>query len=279
MIRTTLRWMMISLAVMVVGPVAAWLCRPIRGIDGGMISTVLVGDSVGPAIIRLLLAMGLATLFGAGVSRLLGWRLGCFVAGVVLAWPAWEHTGVAQLIRSTGDPSIMTSLAIEGGALLALTLGTALLIFRVDPGIDRRPEVLPGVVPGVGGVIAAALAAGTLAGIVVLIVAIEDQRAQAFAAAVVAGIIAGTVARFIGPYPGPSTAILGLLIVAIAAPILTGMLAGPDLVEAAYDGTLLNMGRLTPMLWASGAFVGVPIGTAWAESMFERQEHPATSTQ
>ena len=67
--------------------------------------------------------------------------------------------------------------------------------------------------------VAAALAAGTLAGIVVLIIAIGEQRAQAFAAAAVAGILAGTVARFIGPYPGPSTAILGLLIVAIVAPI------------------------------------------------------------
>jgi hypothetical protein len=87
------------------------------------------------------------------------------------------------------------------------------------------------------------------------------------------------VARFVGPYPGPSMAFLGLLLVAVVAPLLTRMMAGADLIEVAYNGTLLNLGRLTPMLWASGAFVGVPIGTAWAESMFEKHPQGATATQ
>lgn len=268
---------MIALAVVVIGPIAAWLCGPIRGTDGGMISTALVSATVAPAIVRTLLAVGLATLFGAGVARLFGWRLGCFVAGAVLAWPAWEHAGVTQLIRETGDASIMSRLAIEGGVMMAITLSAAFLLYRVDPGIDRTPGALGGVATGIGGVIAASLAAAALAGFVVLVIATDELRAQAFAASVVGAICAGTVARFIGPSPGPSTAILGLLIAAIAAPLLTGMLAGPDLVESAYTGTLLNLGRLTPLLWASGALVGVPIGTAWAESMFERQQQsPAT---
>ena len=106
-----------------------------------------------------------------------------------------------------------------------------------------------------------------------------EERAQAFAAAVVGSILAGAVARFIGPYPGPVTAMLGLLILAVVAPLLTGMMAGADLVESAYTGSMLNLGRLTPMLWASGALVGVPIGTAWAESMFERQPQANAATQ
>ena len=265
--------------MVLVGPVAAWLCRPIRGVDGGMISTALTSASVGPAVVRAVLAMALAALFGAGVARTLGWRLGCFVAGVVLAWPAWEHAGVAQLVRATGDPSIMTTLAIEGGLMLALTLAMALALFRADPGIDRKPEALQGAVPGIGGLIAAALAAGALAGFAVLLVAMGEERAQAFAAAVVGSILAGAVARFIGPYPGPVTAMLGLLILAVVAPLLTGMMAGADLVESAYTGSMLNLGRLTPMLWASGALVGVPIGTAWAESMFERQPQANAATQ
>lgn len=279
MARTTLRWIMIAIAALVIGPIAAWLCRPMRGTDGGMISTVLVSSAVGPAVIGTLLAMAMATLFGAIVSRMLGWRLGCFVAGAALAWPAWEHAGVVQLLRESGDPSIMLKMAIEGAALLGIALGAAFLLYRVDPGIDRKPDAIKGAVSGVGGVIAAMLAAATLAGFVVLIVAIEEQRAQAFAAAAVAAIAAGTVARFIGPSPSPSAAMLGLLLAAIAAPLLTMRLAGPDLIEAAYNGSMLNLGRLTPMLWASGALVGVPIGSAWAESMFERQPQTTAATR
>jgi len=264
---------MIAIAALVIGPIAAWLCRPMRGTDGGMISTVLVGSAVGPAILGSLLAMAMATLFGALVARMLGWRLGCFVAGVTLAWPAWEHAGVVQLLRVSGDPSIMPRLAIEGAALLGLALGAAFLLYRVDPGIDRKPDAIKGVVSGVGGFVAAALAAGTLAGIVALLVAIEEQRAQAFAAAAGAAIAAGTIARFIGPSPSPTAAMLGLLLVSIVAPLLTMQLTGADLIEAAYIGSMLNLGRLTPMLWVSGALVGVPIGSAWAESMFERHEH------
>ena len=279
MVRTVFRWIVIALAALVVGPVAAWLCRPMRGTDGGMTATILVDSEVGPAFIRTLLAFALAMLFGAGVARVLGWRLGCFVAGVVLAWPAWEHAGVAQLIRETGEPSIMPRLAIEGALFLGAALGASFLLYRVDPGIDRKPDAMGGVVSGFGGVLAAALAAGTLASIVVLIVAIEEHRAQAFAAAAVAAIAAGTVARFVGPSPAPTTAMLGLLLAAIVAPLLTMQLAGADLIEAAYNGSMLNLGRLTPMLWASGALVGVPIGTAWAESMFERQPQPTAAAR
>jgi len=271
MARTTFRWIMIAIAVLIVGPVAAWLCRPIHAADGGMPSTMLVNSSVGAAIVRTLLALALAALFGAGVSRLLGWRMGSFVAGVALAWPAWEHAGIAPLLRATADPGIMNTIAIESVVLVGLALAASLLFFRLDPGIDRRPNAIAGAVPGVGGVIAAALAAGTLAGIVALLIAIGDQRAQAFAAAAVAGIAAGTVARFIGPSQSPIVGMLGLLLAAVVAPLLTGLMAGPDLVESAYIGSMLNLGRLTPMLWASGALVGVPIGTAWAESMFDRQ--------
>jgi len=271
MVRVTLRWTMIALAVALLGPIAAWLCRPIRGLDGGPVSTMLVGTAVAPAIVRTLLVFALALLFGAGVSKILGWRLGSFVAGVTLAWPAIEHSGVSQLVRIAGETPIMTKLAIEGGVLLAMVLGIAWILHRLDPGIDKLPDAVRGVVPGAGGVIAGAMAAGTLAMFVVLLVAIGDQRMQIFAAAIVGALLAGTVARFIGPGPGPVTAMLGLVLAAIAAPLLTGLMAGDDLVESAYLGSMLNLGRLTPMMWASGALIGVPIGSSWAESMLERQ--------
>ncbi|MCB9847704.1 MAG: hypothetical protein H6814_04750 [Phycisphaeraceae bacterium] len=271
MARTTLRWIMIAIAVLLVGPIAAWLCRPMTGADGGLAATMLVTSETGPAIMRTLLAFALVAVFGAGVSVLMGWRLGSFVAGVALAWPAWEHAGVAQLIRETADSSIIVRLAIEGAILMSAALAVSMCCYRLDRGIDRKPGALAGAVPGIGGHIAAALAAGTLAGILALVIAIGEHRSQAFAAGVVAAIAAGCVARFIGPSQGPFAGMLGLLLTALAAPLLTRMMAGADLVESAYVGSMLNLGHLTPMLWASGALVGVPIGTAWAESMFEKQ--------
>ncbi len=278
MLNATLRWIMIGLAVVVVGPLAAWLCRPIQGMDGGLTATALVSVDPGQSIIRTLLAFLLAAAFGVLVARLLGWRLGSFVAGVVIAWPAWEHAGSSQLIRMIGEPSVMTKFAIEGALLLAIALVVSLLLFKADPGIDRKPDPVKGVVEGPGGLIAASLASAVLASFLVLLIAIGEARGQAFAAAAVASVLAGTVARFVGPAPGPLTGMLGLLIAAAAAPLVTAQLAGADLVENAYTGSLLNLGRLTPMLWASGALIGVPIGTAWAESMFERQAQPSTAS-
>lgn len=269
---------MIGLAVVVVGPVAAWLCRPIQGMDGGYTATALVSTDPGLSIVRTLLAFLLAMVFGVLVARLLGWRLGSFVAGVVIAWPAWEHAGAAQLIRMTGEPVVMTKFAIEGGALLAVAVAVSMLLFRADPGIDRKKDPVKGVVDGVGGLIAASLASAVLASVLVLLIAIGEARGQAFAAAAVAAVLAGTGARFIGPMPGPLTGMLGLLLAAVAAPLVTAQLAGPDLVENAYTGSLLNLGRVTPLLWASGALIGVPIGTAWAESMFERQAQPSVAS-
>ena len=269
---------MIALAMALIGPVAAWLCRPIRGLDGGPVATMLVSDSVTPSIVRTLLAFVLAMAFGAIVSKFFGWKLGSFVAGVSLAWPAVEHSGVSQLIRIASETPIMTKLAVEGGLLMALALGIALVLHRLDPGIDKQENAIRGIVPGPGGVIAAALAAGTLAGIVVLLVAIGDQRMQLFASAIVGALLAGTVARFIGPGQGPEAAMLGLMLVAIIAPLLTNLMAGADLVESSYLGSLLNIGRLTPMVWVSGALIGVPIGTSWAESMLERQPQASAAS-
>jgi len=188
MARTVLRWILIALALAIAGPILAWLCRPIRAVDGGLTATVLVNGAVGPAILRSVLALTIVLLFGAGVSRLMGWRLGAFVAGCALAWPAWEHAGVAQLIRTMDDPGVMTMLAIEGGLLVGAVTAIAFTIHWADPGIDHRSDALRGVVPGIGGLIASALAAATLASIVVMLVAQSELRAQAFAAAVFGAI-------------------------------------------------------------------------------------------
>lgn len=79
-----------------------------------------------------------------------------------------------------------------------------------------------------------------------------------------------------GTEPRPALApYIGVLVVAIGAPVYAAVSYGTGITQASVTGELIPPARLIPMDWLAGMFLGVPWGLGWVAGMVK--EH-ATAT-
>lgn len=273
-----------------IGPIACWFTVRITGLDGGDQASLLMSSSPAQGLIAALVAFGLATVWGIVGARTVGNRSGLFAAGMILAWAAWGTGRSDWIIERTltgglgGSP--LPTFAIEG--LLVGLLGTiaAIVITRVptmesaqpdarDPEhahhhLPREPNAL------IDSTLAYALPAAAIAGgVVIWIVAQETLKGQTFAAAAVAGIAAAAAGRMASQRVSGAMFIVALAVLCAAGPAIAMFIhSTPDgAVRAAQAGKLFALARPLPLDYMAGAFVGVPMGLAWAGSMIERHHH------
>lgn len=276
--------------MLVVGPIAGWLTSSLRAPDGGHAATLLVSTSTIGGLLAGVGVIALATGLGVVTSKIIGVHDGFFSAGLVLAWGTWSTGTIDQIVRAHPQDwaaggagagartSIFTTLAFEGAVLLPLAFAAAWLIVKVgrspkpETGHQPEPKGLGDAMTGAGAVgLLVAIAAG---GGVVYLVAQESTKGQTFAAAVLAGVAAAGLGRVFAFRTHAAVFVAALAVLAIASPLSALAMhgSGAKSMMAAQAGRLFSLARPLPLDWIAGAFVGVPLGLAWASSAVESQK-------
>lgn len=273
--KEVLRWTLLVIALMVVGPIAGRLVAMAEAPDGGPDATMLLSTTRFVAIFGTLAALALSTGAGVVVARLAGLRSGFFAAGLVLIWPAFQSATVKGVIgwSRSGEPLIF--LAIEGALLAVAATGMALLILRAA---HKSPPIGPDQPPrehdslfsptSLVGFAGALLVGAVLA----WLIAREGLKGQTFAAAAFAGVFGAMVGCVVSHRSSPAAFIAGVCALAVIGPIVTTVLHGSEALVRANANTLFPLGWVAPLDWVAGAFFGVPMGMAWGGSMLEKRQ-------
>lgn len=261
-----IRWTIYFVAVLAVGPVAGALIAMLRAADGGADATPLVSTT--PVLgIGLALAAGILALIpGAAQAALVDTKAGLIASGLALAWPAYRSGSVAGLFHAAPTSGVLTRLAAEGVIVGVLALGIAVLVEAAGRRTMPKDAVPAPPIRDMLPALAAAVVAGAAAA---WAIAQTPMTGQAFAAACVGGVAAGAAAHLVDPRVPLSLPMAAVALLAALGP-LTGWLSGNP-VAAARMGTLFPVATITPLHWAAGGLVGVPMGVAWAASMMEKK--------
>ena len=261
----TLRWAIYLLAALALGPLAGALIAALRAPDGGADATPLVSTAPVLGAVLALAAAAIALLPGLASAYLVDPKAGMIAAGLVLAWPAYRSGTVPGLL-SGGADGVLPRLAAEGLLVGALAVGIAAAIERAGRRLGPPPAVKG---PPIGSLLPA-LAAAVIAGSAAAwAIAQTPMTGQAFAAAVLGGVAAGAAAHLVDPRVPLSVVAGAVAALAVLGP-LSGLLSG-DAVMAARMGSLFPLAHVTPLHWAAGGLIGVPMGVAWAASMMEKK--------
>lgn len=298
------RWVYALGCVFVVGPLVLLIVAPLTDAMGGRGASFLTaGGGTGVSGVLGLASVGVASAaVGLVGARVFTFGVGAMGAGIVAAWGAWAAAPLDMIVRVTSDGAALPSLATEGA--LAALLGVMLLwiLERVSHGAQVRRGVAMHdplnatrmhrkVERGVGGIVAvergastwavlgASLAVSIAACVVgVWALAASTSKGQVIAAAIGGGIAAGLGTQLMTKsLRGSVSAIvpaLGMMAVAIATPIVAGLVHDHRLFAAATAGTLFAPARPLGLDWLAGILCGVPLGMAWGGFRFDARAHP-----
>ncbi|MBX3388649.1 MAG: hypothetical protein KF691_04260 [Phycisphaeraceae bacterium] len=279
-------WVSLVLAVLILGPVAGLLPAMLRSPAGSGEATALTSKAPLFGIALSLGALAIAAVVGMFGSKTVTRPMGMACAGFTLVWVACRSGRAEMIFRESSSP--VTSawmMAIEAAILTIPVLWVVTLVQKPRP-IDADEnavaltEVRTGLLEGLKalvrdyrgllGVAAALIGAafGCALGSISLL------KGQCVFAGVLAGIGAGCAGGLViaGIDSKPSLApYVGVMLTAILAPIVTIFMQGSGLASAAITGDLLPVGRLIPMDWIAGMFLGVPWGLSWVSGMVKDQ--------
>lgn len=279
MTHALVRWLIPLLALFAVGPVAGWLMWSIVAADGSHDISVLLNGSLARAVMGLLGVVGLATLVGVAGARFVAPRSGLFAAGLVLAWGAWSTGRIDHLIANQPTNATMYTLVLEALLVGGLGVLSAFVILRVPstpigqdeglPAHEREPSAFndPSTLIALGG--------AAIAGAVVAFLLAQDAlKGQTVFAAFAAGLVGATVGRMCSQRCSPVVFFAAIALVAILAPAAATLVhpGASGVLRAAKAGSMLALARPLPLDWMAGAFIGIPIGLAWAGSMVESRK-------
>ncbi|TVQ81277.1 MAG: hypothetical protein EA380_02170 [Phycisphaeraceae bacterium] len=269
--KAILRWILIGIAVLLVGPVVGWFFRLIPSIDGGSGVTPLVSLSAPAGIGFGVAGLLLAGAIGFLAARLVGYRDGLVCMGLAFAWACWSTGSVTDLVRVTGSVPVFR-LAAEGAILGLVAAGLAVLIVRLARDHD---EPMAGDAPLASVSSLVAIATAALGALVAgWVVARSELVGQTLWAAIAGGVLGGVLARVAQPNCSAAATTIGVPIVA-AVGILVGeaLTTGGNLAQAIYAGATTPLMRIMPIDWIAGMLLGLPIGISWGGSLVERHVH------
>lgn len=279
-------WVCLVLAVLILGPVAGLLPAMLRSPAGSGEATALTSTTPLVGIVLSLVALALATVVGMFGSKTVTRSMGMACAGFTLVWVACRSGRAEMIFRESTSPAASAwMLAIEAAILAVPALFVVTLVQRPRPlesdanavaFVEVRTGLVEGIVAlfrdyrGLVGIIAAVAGAafGCALGSISLL------KGQCVFAGVLAGIGAGCAGGLViaGVESKPSLApYVGVLLMAIAAPIVAIFMNGSGLSTAAITGDLVPPGRMIPMDWIAGMFLGVPWGLSWVSGMVKEQ--------
>jgi hypothetical protein len=262
-----IRWSVVAVAALVVGPVAGWLTGMLRAPDGGTDATALLSTSPVLGLACTLAAILIAVLYGHLAAKLLNFKWGMLCAGLIVAWAAWQSGRADAIIRRVQGPSALWALAAEGLVYGVIGVIATWFITRAsDPraaGVDGDEGMKQDSMKAAGvAVLAGAVAAWG--------VARSEMVGQTFAAAITAGVAGTLVGRIVGHRACVPASMLALPVLAGVSPVIAALMHGPNTLEVMYHGNLFAPARIMPLDWLAGMFIGVAVGVSWAGSMVEK---------
>ena len=282
MIEPLARWTARGIALLLVGPAAAWGSGMVRAPDGSGATTMLTGDSLVAGVLALAIVASCAW-FAAGVGAKLGDRHEAILnTGFVLAWVAWSGGRLGEVLRLAPESGTFVRLAVEAGLFGGVTVVALLIADRLsrrsasDEGLSLSLEGIQSGLAGKAGVLALLASAG--AGVAIAwLFARYDLPGQSLGTAFLGGIAAGIAATSIvqsmtkddRDAPEGSTglvvpALLGLLIAGVVGPVLGMFVPGAGRVpELLARGALPGWVLVSPVSWGAGAMIGVPMGVSF----------------
>jgi len=287
MTKATLRWALISLSLLLVGPAVAWVVGGLRDVDGGRAVTLLVNGSLPRGLLSGLVVFAAATLVGAVGARFLALGLGVTCAGIVLAWAAWSMGTAEDVLRRANSPADLPRLALEG--FLVTAAAAALCAFLTKVATHRDAHLAPRNTKGIPGLIyptdteadarltlaIAVPAAIAAAAAVTWLLAVTNARGQTLAAALFGAVAAAAAAQVIAASRRclitPAVPALAVAAVALAGPLIANAVQGSRIIDLTFSDHLLPIARPISLDWAAGTLLGIPLGLSWAGSMLEKK--------
>lgn len=273
MIRSTSRWIILAIAMFIFGPIAGATASWLRAVDGSHEASPIISSSGFVGQMGIAIGFSLAILAGIYAARHFGPRTGLFAAGLVLVWTAAGAGSVDGIVRLSNEPSVFRTLAIEGLFVGYLTfivgLATVSASGRQDSparNLSARFTQQAKETPRMLGALAVCAVAGAMAA---TIVARSSLPAQAIMAAAAAGVAGAMAALLVHQNTRAHWMLGALCVLAIAGPA-SAYFAHTDVVREMYRGSLIPLARITPLQWAAGLLLGVPVGLSWGASMIKK---------
>lgn len=279
-------WVSLVLGVLILGPVAGLLPAMLRSPAGSGETTALTSTKPLLGIVLSLGALAIAAVVGMFGSKTVTRPMGMACAGFTLVWVACRSGRAEMIFRESASPAMSAWMMVIEAAILALpALFVVTLVQKPRPlesgehaaaFMEVRTGLIEGLkalfrdhrgLVGIGAAIAGAAFGCALGSISLL-------KGQCVFAGVLAGIGAGCAGglAIAGVDSKPSLApYVGVMITAIAAPIVAVFMHGSGLATAAITGDLVPVGRMIPMDWIAGMFLGVPWGLSWVAGMVKEQ--------
>lgn len=280
--KAVFEWVSLVLGVLILGPVAGLLPAMLRSPAGSGQTSALTSTTPLLGILLTLAALGLALVVGVFGSKTVTRPMGMACAGFTLVWVACRYGRAEMIFRESTSPTTSAWLmAIEAAILAVPALWVATMVqrpqpFETDEKVPALAEIRTGFVEGIRGlfsdyrglVAVVAAAGGAIFGC--WLGSISLLKGQCVFAGVLAGLGAGCAGGLViaGLDSKPALApYVGVLLASIAGPIIAVAVHGSGLGTAAVTGDLVPVGRLIPMDWIAGMFLGVPWGLSWVSGM------------
>ena len=275
-----LRWLLPSLAVMLLGPLLALPIASLEDPTGGPDATLLLSNA--PVLgVAVLLVIGIVAAFGGAITaRLTAPGTGRTFVGLCIAWAALR-TGNSWRIFEMHGAGAAIPLAIEGVVVAAVGLAIAGLL-SVGGGTHTPAAYKKDVRVAVGtGNAAIGIAIGVAAGIAgTVLVALDGARGQCLAGGFFGALLAAVAVHLATPTLSTEQARIRS-IAAVAVLMIVGPLTvyavpgGGEAADAARSGTLVGPSLVQPLDWLVGIFLGVPTGLGWVGSVSEKAQQPS----
>ncbi|MEQ8771155.1 MAG: hypothetical protein RIB60_11680 [Phycisphaerales bacterium] len=281
MTRTILKWALPLAALLVAGPLWSLAVGSLRAPDGGHDVTFIHSQSIAMSLLIGLGAFAVAGLLGFIAARLFGPRVGVFVWGLGLLWPAWTTGRMGVILRTNPETGVLIMLAIEALILgVGAIVGVAFLA-RCHDAATHASDDAKRVIPFAHNFVAqirdtfrtsaglVSLATGAAAALgLAWVIGQTDLRGQALLAAFGAGIGAAVVGRLVGTSMAKDAPIaatfLAVALAGVLAPLIAIVYPGTNnLASSVIEHELPGFLALQPADWAIGLLLGVPTGLSW----------------
>ncbi len=293
MTRTILKWALPLAAFLVAGPLWSVAVGSLRAPDGGHDITFLHAQSLPMSLAIGLGAFGVAGVLGLIAARVFGPRVGVWVWGLGLLWPAWLTGRMGVILRANPETGMLVMLAIEalllGGGAIA---GVALISRthdaatgpddegrRVIPFAHKFEKQLRATFKTSAGL--ASLGAGLVGALgLAWVIGQTDMRGQALLAAFGAGVGAAVAGRLVGTSMAKDAPIaatfVAVALAGVIAPLIAIVYPGTNNLAASVIGhDLPGFLALQPADWAIGLLLGVPTGLSWVGELEQLEAHKA----
>lgn len=278
------QWTARALSLCVVGPACSVIASGVIAPDGSRHATFLSGSSVGSGIAALVMVLGLTSVMGVAIGRVVDRREGLLNMSFVLGWVAWTGGRLGEVYRIAPESGTMLKLAAESVVIAVCLLIAMMLMSNPDKGSvnGHQDEVTRFDFAYVKAAISKRESLFAVVGAIVGAITISylfgqtDLPGQSVGVGFGAGIIGGTVgalaanmARDLKDKDEPTPfapIIIGVMLCGVIGPMIGMFKPGAGvMVDLVTHGEVPGYLIVSPMAWAMGAMLGVPVGHSWVE--------------